>query len=156
MVGIGPSVANSDLLRGAVAMKMKLEQSSEFLITDNDQLIIKPWGRAMEPAEVCVEQHSTSYFFWITSKIAEALERVILTASSGQFLVVHPDVNFYWPETSSFTVYSLFSSAAMIWAKLGGYDRNEPVQSSRVLLIAIFGLILYSLFFHFSMYLIGL
>lgn len=139
MVGIGPSVANSDLLRGAVAMKMKLEQSSDFLITDNDQLIIKPWGRAMEPAE-----------------IAEALERVILTASSGQFLVVHPDVNFYWPETSSFTVYSFFSSAAKIWAKLGGYDRNEPVQSSRVLLIAIFGLILYSIFFHLSMYLIGL
>jgi len=132
-------VANSDLLRGAVAMKMKLEQSSDFLITDNDQLIIKPWGRAMEPAE-----------------IAEALERVILTASSGQFLVVHPDVNFYWPETSSFTVYSFFSSAAKIWAKLGGYDRNEPVQSSRVLLIAIFGLILYSIFFHLSMYLIGL
>ena len=62
MVGIGPSVANSDLLRGAVAMKMKLEQSSDFLITDNGQLIIKPWGRAMEPAEVCVEQHPSSFF----------------------------------------------------------------------------------------------
>ena len=80
-------------------------------------------------------------------QVAAAFDRLLVTGVSGQMLIVHPGLTFYWPELS-LEVYKLFCFAATTCIKLCGHQRSEPVQPSQLMMIISLLMLMFALIFH--------
>jgi len=118
MLGLCPYICDTPLLRRALGK------------TDDEPLISQFGLAALKPEEV-----------------AAAFDRLLVTGVSGQMLMVHPGLTFYWPELS-LEVYKLFCFAATTCIKLCGHQRSEPVQPSQLMMIISLLMLMFALIFH--------
>ena len=118
---------------------------------DTDSLYHPVWGNLLKTSDVGSMLLLIWYQFSYV-KVVRAFESLMLTGQSGQFMMVCPGVNFYWPN-NSLEIFKILEKAAIIWTKLGG---AAPVQPRQILLVFILTLLIFALFFHIVLSMIGL